>query len=254
VRKEKVNTLQVRTPEGVSFSFDLASPAARAVAWMLDALVITAAMMGVTWLLLTLSMITFGVFQPFLFLAWFLVPVGYGMLLEWVWKGRTIGKKVVGLRVIDEEGLPLQFRQVFMRNLLRAVDSLPVFYLVGGTTAFLNRRYQRLGDVAAGTVVVRNTRLPEPDLEQIVGGKYNTLREHARVQARLRQSIGPREANLALQAILRRNELTPAARLTLFGEIAAAFRAAVEIEPELTEGLSDEQFVRNVVDVLFRSR
>ena len=156
--------------------------------------------------------------------------------------------------MIDAGGLRLDTRQVIIRNLLRAVDILPWFYLVGGVACLTTRRAQRLGDLAADTVVVRAERPAAPDLAQLASGKYNTLRDHPVLAARLRQRIPAAEAGLALQALLRRESLDPRPRGELFARLAERFRAAVPLPPELEEGVTDEQHVRNVVDVLFQAR
>ena len=65
-------------------------------------------------------------------ILYFVVWIGYGILFEWFWRGQTPGKRLFRLRVMDVNGLRLQFHQILMRNLLRAVDSLPACYLVGG--------------------------------------------------------------------------------------------------------------------------
>ncbi len=127
-----------------------------------------------------------------------------------------------------------------------------MFYLVGGMACVLSRHAQRLGDFAAGTVVVRNPRHREPDLDQILGGRFNSLAEHPHLAARLKQRVTAQEAGIALRALLRRDQLEPEARLELFSDLAAHFRAAVEFPLEATESLADEQYVRNVVDILFR--
>ncbi len=186
--------------------------------------------------------------------AYFSISIGYGLLTEWLWRGQTIGKRVLGLRVIDAQGLRLQFSQIVIRNLLRSVDMLPLVYLVGGVAMAVSRRGQRLGDIAANTVVVRNPRVPEPDLSQILPDKYNSLREHPHLEARLRQRVKPEEAGIALRALLRRDELDPQARVELFRDIASHFRSLASFPPEATESLADEQYVRNVVDVVFRAR
>jgi hypothetical protein len=103
-------------------------------------------------------------------------------------------------------------------------------------------------------VVVRNPPVAEPDLDQLALGKFNSLRQHAHLAARLRQRVSPREARIALQALLRRDEFDPAARVALFGELAAHFRSLVEFPPETAEAVTDEQYLRNVVDVLFVAR
>jgi hypothetical protein len=69
----------------------------------------------------------------------------------------------------------------------------------------------------------------------------------------LRQNVSPAEADTALQALLRRDEFDPVARVELFGELALHFRAKVEFPAEATDGVADEQFLRNVVDVIYRS-
>jgi hypothetical protein len=87
-----------------------------------------------------------------------------------------------------------------------------------------------------------------------MAGKYNSLRDYPHLEARLRQRVSPREAGLALQALLRRNQLDSQARLDLFEQMAAHFRSLVLFPAEACEGITAEQYVRNVVDVLFRPR
>jgi len=134
------------------------------------------------------------------------------------------------------------------------VDALPAFYFVGGVTCWLNPQCQRLGDIAANTIVIRNPRVAEPDLDQLLAGKYNSLRQYPHLAARLRQRVSPAEADVALQALLRREEFDPADRVELFGELAGHFQAKVEFPAEATDGVADEQYLRNVVDVLYRTR
>jgi hypothetical protein len=187
-------------------------------------------------------------------IGYFAISTGYGIFFEWTWRGQTIGKKLFRLRVVDVEGMRLQFNQIVVRNLLRFVDELPLFYFVGGLACWLNRKCQRLGDIAANTVVIRNPRLSEPDFDQLLAGKYNSLRLHPHLAARLRQCVSSTEAAVALQALLRRDEFDPVARVELFGELAAHFRAKVEFPAEATDGVGDEQHLRNVADVLYRTR
>jgi hypothetical protein len=134
------------------------------------------------------------------------------------------------------------------------VDALPAFYFVGGVACWLNSKCQRLGDLAANTVVIRSPRVAEPDLDQLLAGKYNSLRQYPHLAARLRQRVSAAEADVALQALLRREEFDPVARVELFGDLAAHFRTKVEFPAEATDGVADEQYLRNVVDVLYRTR
>jgi hypothetical protein len=182
------------------------------------------------------------------------IGIGYGILFEWLWRGQTLGKKLLRLRVVDAGGLRLQFSQIVIRNLLRFVDSLPLLYFVGGVTCILNSKTQRLGDIAANTVVIHHPKVTEPDLDQLLAGKYNSLRQYPHLEGRLRQRVTPEEAGIALRALLRRDEFEPQARVELFSAIAAHFRSKAEFPAEATEGITDEQYIRNIVDVLYRTR
>jgi uncharacterized RDD family membrane protein YckC len=245
--------LKIRTPEGIVFSQMLAGPVPRFFAWFIDQLCISAAMSILGMALNFLSLINGNFALALYLISYFVISLGYGIFLEWTWRGQTVGKRLLRLRVMDVEGMRLQFNQIVVRNLLRFVDALPAFYFVGGLACWLSPRCQRLGDIAANTVVIRNPRVAEPDLDQLFAGKYNSLRQYPHLAARLRQRISPVEAEVALQALLRREEFDPVARVELFGELATHFRAKVEFPAEATDGVADEQYLRNVVDVLYRT-
>ena len=185
-------------------------------------------------------------------LGYFIVSIGYGIVTEWYWHGQTLGKRLLRLRVTDVHGLHLRFSQIVIRNLLRFVDSLPLFYLVGGVACLINRRAQRLGDFVANTIVVWSPPVDEPDLDQLLKGKYNSFRQYPHLEARLRQHVSPDEAQVALQALIRRDEFDPRARVRLFSNIVGHFKTIVAFPQEATEGISDEQYVRNLVDALYR--
>jgi len=250
----KTNTLIIRTPEGIVFSQLLAGPVTRFLACFMDQFCIQAVLTVLGILLSPIMALSSNMGFALYVIGFFIVSIGYGILFEWIWRGQTIGKRLLRLRVMDVEGMHLQFNQIVVRNLLRFVDSLPVFYFVGGVTCWFNSKSQRLGDIAANTVVVRNPRLVEPDLDQVLAGKFNSLRQYPHLVARLRQSVSPVEADVALQSLLRRDEFDPASRVELFGELAAHFHAKVEFPAEATDGVADEQFLRNVVDVIYRTR
>ena len=252
MRQVKTNTLLIRTPEGIVFSLLLAGPVTRFLAWAVDIACIGALSSVAATLLGFFGLISVDFARAMIVLAGFVIQIGYGIVMEWFWRGQTIGKRLLRLRVMDAQGLRLQFSQVVIRNLLRCVDILPAFYLVGGIACLASRRGQRLGDLAANTIVTRNPKIREPDLDQLLAGKYNSLREHPHLSARLLQRVSPAEARVTLQALLRRDDLDPRARVELFSEIAAHFRDLVEFPPDAMEGITDEQYVRNVVDILFR--
>ncbi len=247
------DALSIRTPEGVEFALPLAGPFSRMLALAVDLAVI--AMLGsmVGKLLAPLQFFGEDFAGALGVVLYFVITLVYGALCEWLWRGQTVGKRLLRLRVVDARGLRLEPSQVIVRNLMRFIDGLPALYLVGGVACVLSRRRQRLGDIAAGTVVIRTGKLVRPDLNQLLGSKYNSLAEQRHLAARLRQKVSPELAALALEALLRRDGLEPAARLTVFRDLAAQFRYLVPYPPEVVEQLSDEQYVRNVVEVLYRS-
>jgi uncharacterized RDD family membrane protein YckC len=151
---------QIETPENVRLTFRLAGPGTRMGAYAID-LVIRVFVIYALW-------IAVGMLVPFLdvsglpigvmLVGLFLVDWGYGCLFEGFWSGRTPGKWAAGLRVIKEGGYPIGFYDALLRNLLRAADALPVFYGAGLVVMLATRRMQRLGDLLAGTLVVREQR------------------------------------------------------------------------------------------------
>jgi uncharacterized RDD family membrane protein YckC len=249
----RTSTLEIRTPEGIVFAQLLAGPVARFLAWLVDLLCIAAVLSGLGALMGLLRLLSPGLAGAATTLAYFLVSIGYGIVCEWWWRGQTVGKRLCRLRVVDAEGLRLQFHQIVTRNLLRFVDSLPLFYFVGGLVCWFTPKCQRLGDLAANTIVIRNPRISEPDLDQLLAGKYNSLRQYPHLAARLRQNVAPAEAAIALQALVRRDEFEPVARVDLFADLAAHFRAKADFPPEALDGITDEQYLRNVVDIIYRA-
>lgn len=244
--------LRIRTPEGVVFSQTLASPVVRFAAWFIDLMVIAGLMGLIGNALALLGLLSRDLATALYAILYFTISIGYGIACEWHWRGQTLGKRFLHLRVVDAEGLKLHFHQVTMRNLLRFVDSLPFLYVVGGVACWLSPKFQRLGDIAANTIVVRIPAAQEPEIDQLTAGRYNSLRQHPHLEARIRQQISEEEAALALQALLRRDDFEPAARVALFSELSAHFREKVSLPTEVTEGISDEQLVRNIVDALYR--
>jgi uncharacterized RDD family membrane protein YckC len=244
------DAVTIRTPEGIEFALPLAGPTARFLACTVDFLCIAAAGSLLSIVLRALFVFNADVAEALVAILYFGLSIVYGLVLEWAWRGQTVGKRLLGLRVMDEEGRRLQPAQIVMRNLLRSVDVLPACYLVGGAGMLLSRRRQRLGDLAAGTIVVRAPRPFAPDLTALAGDKYNSLRGRPRLEARLRQRITPVEAGLAARALVRRDALDASSRVALYRRLASRFIAAGEIEPALTESLPDEQLVRNVLAVV----
>ena len=152
--------VSIEIPEDVRLRFRLAGPGTRALAYLAD-LVMRAAIlwaslfaMATTFPLVQLGGLSWGVVLLVLFtLEW-----GYGWLFEAFWNGQTPGKRLLGIRVVREDGHAVGFYEALVRNLLRAADALPLLYGVGLVTMALTSRLQRLGDLAAGTMVVHERR------------------------------------------------------------------------------------------------
>ncbi len=128
----KTTVLKIQTPEGVEFSLPIASPITRCAAWAFDLVVIVALFKLVTTVLSIFSLIAGDLSAALIIALQFVILVGYGMFMEWIWRGQTIGKRLMKLQVIDERGLTLKINQIILRNLFRVLDSLPLFYMVGG--------------------------------------------------------------------------------------------------------------------------
>lgn len=247
----RADSLAIRTPEGVEFSLPLAGPVSRMLALAIDIAVVAAMGQALEKLVNPLAIFGEDLAIAVNVIAYFAISLIYAAAAEWAWRGQTVGKRLLGLRVVDSRGLRLEPSQVIVRNLVRFLDALPLLYLVGGIACFLSRHRQRLGDLAAGTVVIRAPKLAQPDLERILGAKFNSLAESRRLAARLRQKVPPVMARVALEALLRRDRLEPDARLAVFAGLALQLRQIVPYPPEVSEQLSDEQYVRNAVEIVY---
>jgi uncharacterized RDD family membrane protein YckC len=247
-----VRRLRVTTPEGVEFSFRIASPVLRLAALMIDWAVVSSVWSLVALILKPLQLISEDAGAGVMIVMYFVISRGYDIMMDFSWRGQTLGKRVMRLRVVDARGLRLTFAQCVLRNLLRFIDSLPFAYAVGGVASLMSARGQRLGDLAAGTIVVHEALEPAPDAAVMGEQRYNSLRGQASLVARLRRESTPEEARAAWQALARREQIEPAARLTLYADLAEHFRRRGQIPDALLDGLTDEQQVRNVVDVLYR--
>lgn len=248
---QKTNVHSIMTPEGITFSFQLACPVNRFAAWIIDFAAISVLTSFIGSLIQVFEIINKDITIAILIGCYFIISIGYPIILEWRWRGQTVGKRLLRLRVIDAEGYRLQFSQIVLRNLLRFIDSLPMFYFIGGLSCLITKKAQRLGDLSANTLVMRIPVISEPDLNQILPDKYNSLRDYPHLIARLRQQVSPQEAAIAVKALFRRDELKPQARTILFNKIASYFKTIVTFPQEATDGISDEQYVRNIVEVLF---
>jgi uncharacterized RDD family membrane protein YckC len=160
--------LSTETPEQVALEFPLAGVGSRFLALAIDMLLQGAIMtlvilaVGGTWSVLRPSGGGGFWFAAVGLLAVFTVFYGYFAGFEAFWHGQTPGKRLVGLRVLSVTGRPIRLDEALIRNVLRVVDQLPGVYAVGIVTMLISSRSQRLGDLAAGTVVVHEKGLTAP--------------------------------------------------------------------------------------------
>ena len=162
-----------------------------------------------------------------LMLSVFLVQWGYYIICEMLMKGSSPGKSLMGLRVIRDNGLPLGFSQSLLRNLVRAVDFLPWGYGVGLVVVFASARSQRLGDMAAGTLVTRLDPLPAAPAASATAPAPATTNwpQVAALTEPAPPLLSEAEQVLLLQFVDRRSTLLRKARADLARAIAVPLRA-----------------------------
>ncbi len=172
--------VRLMTPERIIVVHPLAGPFRRFAAYLID--------LGVL-LFLTFVLVLAGIFLTVvssgsaaamgpILVAFFVLSWGYGAFCEGVFNGRTLGKLCLGIRVVSDRGVPISGTQAVLRNLVGAVDGpmVPFVFQVGLASMTLSRRFQRLGDLAAGTMVIREerhsqrgfTRIKEPEVDAIL--------------------------------------------------------------------------------------
>lgn len=160
----EIGQLNIETPEQVSLQFNLAGAGSRFMAVAVDhalqgiVIVFVALILGITFSFASARANLWGV--AFFLLFIFVVDWGYFAAFETLWNGQTPGKKLVNIRVIRADGRPIAVFEAMTRNLIRIIDLLPGLYLTGLVCMVVDSRSRRLGDMAAGTVVVHE-RVPE---------------------------------------------------------------------------------------------
>jgi uncharacterized RDD family membrane protein YckC len=162
----------------------------------------------------------------------------YWILFEFFGSGVTPGKRVMGLRVIGDRGLPLTLGQVVLRNLVRFVDLLPGPGGVAALTMALHPQHKRLGDLVAGTLVIRDSRGRPPER---VRGLASAAAGGLSISARCLAGLSREERALIIDLSFRRDRLADGVRLELFGEVAERLRSLSGLDAP--HELSDENLV-----------
>lgn len=232
--------ISVSTPESVEFSHEPAGIGSRFVASAIDTALQATMIMGiaaifglwswlpisspssflVTWASAVTVLLTFAVF-------W-----GYYTFFEALWNGQTPGKRAAGIKVLKDGGYPIGFLDSVVRNLLRPVDFLPVFYGIGTTVMFLNSKCKRVGDFAAGTIVVKERRVEIP---RSLSSLTTQSQEDAVINGQRLTNIhklSETEFDMVRQFMIRRHEIQKDARSALARKIARPLIRKLGLRPE----------------------
>ncbi|MFV2032764.1 MAG: RDD family protein [Gammaproteobacteria bacterium] len=149
---------RVEIPGGIELESQVVGPMPRFLAFGVDLFI-----RGAFLFIAAIASIPFGEMGfGFWFILWFLVEWFYPVLFEVFRRGQTPGKKLLGISVVHDDLTPVTFGTSLVRNLIRTVDFLPFFYLFGLVTMVSNPRFQRLGDLAAGTLVISVREISKP--------------------------------------------------------------------------------------------
>ena len=235
----------ILTPEHVQIRLIPAGLGSRFLALVLDFILIAA--------LSILLAILLGLFLPaglanaiFLTLT-FVLTWGYHIYFE-VWRqGRTPGKRATGLRVVDSRGLPINFQQSFVRNIVRVLDFVPVLYGLGALVALFNRHGRRLGDIAADTLVITESQPLGYGIQLAKSRQFNSLKV-PRITRFIRHRISLEEREFLLTLCLRAEKMEEKSRFDMMEEVGSFYRKKLEIDDP---HLSGENLVRALTAILF---
>jgi uncharacterized RDD family membrane protein YckC len=220
--------LEIETPDHVVLRYQLAGAGNRGFAAIVDFLIAVILMFAIGFAFQALTALdpTLDDWSGWVAFLELLIAWLYFVLLEWLWNGQTIGKRLFGLRVISEDGEPARFVAVIVRNLVRVVDFLPLLYGLGVVTLIVSSRSQRLGDYAGGTFVVRapNPRRNWSALRTVSARPRSNLTESKTTTEPTLRVLPGEAQRLVREFVLREQKLTPAARTALAKQIATRLR------------------------------
>jgi uncharacterized RDD family membrane protein YckC len=219
----------VETPEHVEFSYEIAGLGSRFTAGLVDGCIQGAGILAILILFWvqgqsgSFASYVESALQGVLLLALFLFVWGYHLYFEAFRGGQSPGKRMFKIRVVAEGGYPVTLPRAAVRNLLRVVDILPPLYGIAGVCMFLDPRGRRLGDLAAGTVVVRERGTEAP--AAVAAARALTAGEREG-----RRRLPPLEEEMVRAFLRRRAKLAPDARGRLASFVAARAAAALGVD------------------------
>ncbi|HEU5243289.1 MAG TPA: RDD family protein [Gaiellaceae bacterium] len=230
--------LTIETPEGVPLELTLAGVGSRCSSALIDYIFQTIILIALALVLsygAGLSPGASAVSGAFFVVGFFLVFWGYDVAFEVLNSGQTPGKRMNGLRVVRESGAPVTFGTSAVRNVIRIIDLLPGTYLVGITAILVTRRNQRIGDLAAGTLVIREHKVLPPEVRispSIQAPAWDT------------SAVNQEDLDAVAAFLARRGELAAGARIQIAAELAGRLRPKVGGS---TAGHGDEMFLERLV-------
>jgi len=240
-----VQAIQVMSPEHVAIELVAAGFGRRFLAFLLDSAVISAAISLVGYAAVPLP----GWLQIMLTTtAGFIIMWGYHIVCEVRWRGQSPGKRIMQLRVVDARGLPVGVRQSLVRNLVRALDMVPLGG-IGMASCLIDAQRRRLGDLAADTLVVEERQPPAPDLAALSARRQNSL-DTPRIRRQVALRIGLEEREFLLALCQRAERIDQEARFSLFEAVGGDLRTRLGLDQE---HLSGENVVRGTVALLYES-
>jgi len=234
--------LTIHSPEHVPIGLVPAGLGSRYTAFLFDLLLIGAACAIVG----RLGAIFPGVGRALVITLCFFIFWSYPVLFEVLAGGRTPGKRLLRLRVVDGRGLPIRVEQSLVRNVVRVLDMIPLGGL-GIASALLDTHHRRLGDLAADTLVVDEKPRQAPDMEATGGRRHNSLRT-PRIRRFVEHRLGLEERELLLALCVRAPELEERARYDLFESLGQHYRGLFGIDDA---HLSGEAVVRGLVALCY---
>jgi uncharacterized RDD family membrane protein YckC len=241
---EYEDRLTIRTPEGVELNLTLAGVGSRFAAAVVDAIIETVVLVAIV--VLTIETNGFGAGGDWgaaiLLLLVFVVFLGYDVAFEVLASGRTPGKRWNGLRVMLEGGQPIGFLASSIRNVLRLIDWLPSLYLVGVVSIVVTGKNQRVGDLVAGSIVVRERRAPSTVAPRVPAAAGPVAAPGAWDVS----AITPEELAAVRRFLERRTEIAGDARHQLAATIEGRLRPKIAGAPDDLHG---EPFLEQLVAV-----
>lgn len=208
--------LDILTPENVYVEYELAGLGSRTVAAIIDTL-LQCGLMLLVFIVMLIAGVNFDELDwlgstvvalgiAIVFVIWF----GYYIFFEMLMNGQSPGKKAVKLRVIKETGEPITFFDSFLRNIIRVADMLPSFYLVGGIFLIFTKKYKRIGDFAANTIVVKTGEVKKSvnTLESLIVNYSHTKEATGELEATINiYPVNNLEYGILKEFLMRKDEL-----------------------------------------------